>query len=217
MLKDEVSKANKRLVELGLAKLGFGNVSTREGGFVWIKPSGKSEGAVKVDLNGFIFDSKLKPSVDTPTHLMLYRAWKEIRAIVHTHSTYATAFAQLGVDIYCNGTTHADFFKGNIPCIDFLNKKKMDYYEQNIGIEIVEYFKRNKINQLDIPGCLIRGHGVFVWGKDIDEAMKNTEAIEEIAKIYSIHHGYYHSPHLPKHYIEKHFNRKHGKGDYYGQ
>lgn len=223
-LKEKVLKANLDLVKNGLVLFTWGNVSAidRKSGLVVIKPSGvsyedmKAEDMVVVDLDGKIKEGKLKPSSDTPTHLELYKAHKEIGGIVHTHSTYATAFAQAERNIPAYGTTHADYFYGDIPCARNLNECEMSEYEKNTGFVINETFIDKDV--VAIPACLVSHHGVFAWGKDADEAVYHATVTEEIAKMAFITENLIPlTKRLPQHIADKHYNRKHGKNAYYGQ
>lgn len=222
-LKEEVCKANIALSKSGLVLFTWGNISAldRESGLIVIKPSGvkyenmRPSDMVVVDLNGKVIEGDLNPSSDTPTHLELYKAHKEIGAIVHTHSTFATAFAQAGKDIKAYGTTHADYFYGPIPCTRSLEKEEMEEYEKNTGKVINETFLDKDV--IAIPACLVKNHGVFAWGKDAEEALYHATVIEEVAKMAFITETLgCHSP-LPQHIADKHYNRKHGKNAYYGQ
>ena len=191
----------------------------RESGYVVIKPSGvkyedmTAEDMVVVDLDGKIVEGRLNPSSDTPTHLELYKAHKEIGGIVHTHSTYATAFAQAGKDIRAYGTTHADYFYGDIPCTRSLTENEMMEYEKNTGVIINETVK----DTVSIPACLVKNHGVFAWGKDADEAVYHATVTEEVAKMAYITETLGCSQSFPQYIADKHYNRKHGKSAYYGQ
>lgn len=223
-LKEKVFRANLDLVKHGLVIFTWGNVSAidRESGLVVIKPSGvsydnmRAEDMVVVDLEGNVVEGKLKPSSDTPTHLVLYKAFPEIGGVVHTHSTYATAWAQAGCDIRNIGTTHADYFHDDIPCTaDMTAKEVTGDYEMETGHVIVARFEG--INPLHTPGVLVKNHGPFAWGKDAHEAVHHAVVMEQVAQMasiaYSIHPGLTMSPLL----IEKHFSRKHGPNAYYGQ
>ena len=224
-LKEEVCKANLDLVKHGLVIFTWGNVSgiDREKGLVVIKPSGvsydnmKPEDMVVVDLNsGKIVEGSLKPSSDTPTHLALYRAFKEIGGVVHTHSTYATAWSQTGKDLPNIGTTHADYFHDAVPCTRQMTEKEVNgEYELETGNVIVERF--NDLNPIHTPGVLVTNHGPFTWGKDPHEAVHNAVVLEQVAKMafiaYSVNPGLSMNPLL----VEKHFSRKHGPNAYYGQ
>ncbi len=222
-LKEKVLKGNLDLVKYGLVLFTWGNVSAidRESGYVVIKPSGVNydkmtvNDMVVVDLDGNIKEGKLKPSSDTPTHLELYKRHKEIGGIVHTHSTFATAFAQAGRDIKDYGTTHADYFYGDIPCARVLTESEMTEYEKNTGVVINETFADKDV--VAIPACLVKNHGVFAWGKDADEAVYHATALEEVAKMAYITETLGCSQRLPQYIADKHYNRKHGKNAYYGQ
>ena len=172
-----------------------------------------AEDMVVVDLDGKIVEGRLNPSSDTPTHLELYKAHKEIGGIVHTHSTYATAFAQAGKDIRAYGTTHADYFYGDIPCTRSLTENEMVEYEKNTGVIINETVK----DTVSIPACLVKNHGVFAWGKDSDEAVYHATVTEEVAKMAYITETLGCMDRLPQYIADKHYNRKHGKSAYYGQ
>ena len=223
-LKEKVFRANLDLVKHGLVIFTWGNVSAidRESGLVVIKPSGvsydemKAEQMVVVDLEGKVVEGKLKPSSDTATHVVLYKAFPEIGGIVHTHSTYATAWAQAGCDIPNIGTTHADYFAQDIPCTRTMTQAEVEgAYELETGNVIVERFKG--INPRHVPGALVCNHGPFSWGEDAHDAVHNAVVMEQCAKMASIafaaNPGLQMNPHL----IKKHFFRKHGPGAYYGQ
>ena len=223
-LKDKVFQANLDLVKLGLVFFTFGNVSAidRKKGFVVIKPSGisyenmKADDMVIVDLNGNIIEGKLKPSSDTPTHLALYKSFKNIGGIAHTHSNWATSWAQAGKSIPALGTTHADYFYGSIPCTRKLLAEEVNSsYEIETGNVIVETFE--KLNQKEIPGVIVNNHGPFTWGKDADDAVFNSKILEEVAKI--AFHTLQLNPDatIDQFLLDKHFNRKHGENSYYGQ
>ena len=224
-LKEEVCRANLELVEHGLVIFTWGNVSgiDREKGLVVIKPSGVSYDNMKpadmvvVDLeSGKVVEGDLKPSSDTPTHLALYRAFPEIGGVVHTHSTYATAWAQAGKDLPNIGTTHADYFHDAVPCTRAMTEKEVKgEYELETGNVIVERFK--DLNPVHTPGVLVTNHGPFTWGKTPHEAVHNAVVLEQVAKMafiaFSVNPSLTMNPLL----IEKHFNRKHGPNAYYGQ
>lgn len=223
-LKQQVFQANLDLVKHGLVIFTWGNVSgiDREKGWVVIKPSGvsyddmKAEDMVVVDLEGNIVEGSLKPSSDTPTHVELYKAFPSIGGIVHTHSTYATAWAQAGCDIPNIGTTHADYFSWDIPCTrDMTEPEVKGEYEKETGTVIIERF--SELNPAHIPGVLVKNHGPFSWGKDPHEAVHNAVVMEQVAKMAFI--AYQVNPNLTMNelLIQKHFFRKHGPGAYYGQ
>ena len=223
-LKEKVCKANLDLVKHGLVIFTWGNVSAinRDSGLVVIKPSGvsydnmKPSDMVVVDLDGNIVEGDLRPSSDTPTHLVLYKAFREIGGVVHTHSTYATAWAQAGKDIPNIGTTHADYFHDAIPCTADMTKEEVQgAYELETGNVIVKRFEG--INPVHTPGVLVKNHGPFSWGKDADEAVHNAVVMEQVAKMafiaFSVNPELTMNPLL----VEKHFSRKHGPDAYYGQ
>ena len=224
-LKEEVCRANLELVEHGLVIFTWGNVSgiDREKGLVVIKPSGvsydnmKPEDMVVVDLNtGKVVEGSLKPSSDTPTHLVLYRAFPEIGGVVHTHSTYATAWAQAGKDLPNIGTTHADYFHDAVPCTRIMKEEEVKGdYELQTGNVIVERFR--ELNPILTPGVLVTNHGPFTWGKTPHEAVHNAVVLEQVAKMAFI--AFNVNPDLTMNplLVEKHFNRKHGPNAYYGQ
>ena len=237
-LKEKVCQANLDLVKHGLVIFTWGNVSAidRESGLVVIKPSGvsyddmKPSDMVVVDLDGNVVEGSLRPSSDTPTHLVLYKAFPEVGGVVHTHSTFATAWAQAGRDIPSLGTTHADYFHDDIPCTRDMKKAEVfGEYELETGNVIVERFK--KIKPMDTPAVLVRNHGPFAWGTDADNAVHNAVVLEEVAKMAFIAMtinkdfiGANREPIIPnsapsmnKHLIEKHYSRKHGPNAYYGQ
>ena len=223
-LKEKVFHANLELVKHGLVIFTWGNVSAidRENGLVVIKPSGvsydvmKAEDMVVVDLNGRVVEGSLRPSSDTPTHLVLYKAFPEIGGVVHTHSTYATAWAQAGMDIPNIGTTHADYFHEAIPCTKAMTETEVKgEYEQETGNVIVKRFEG--MNPVHTPRVLEKNHVPFSWEKDAHEAVHNAVEMEQVAKIASI--AYAVNPNLTMNplLVEKHFNRKHGPNAYYGQ
>ena len=224
-LKEEVYKANMELVAHGLVIFTWGNVSgiDRESGLVVIKPSGvnyesmRPEDMVVVSLaDGTVVEGDLRPSSDTPTHLAIYRAFPEVGGVVHTHSTYATAWAQAGMDIPNIGTTHADYFHDAIPCTaDMTEAEVKGDYELETGTVIVHRFQG--MNPIHTPGVLVKNHGPFSWGKTPAEAVHNAVVLEQVAKMASI--AFTVNPALTMNplLIEKHFSRKHGPNAYYGQ
>ncbi|MBD5344548.1 MAG: L-ribulose-5-phosphate 4-epimerase [Bacteroides sp.] len=224
-LKQQVYKANIDLVKHGLVIFTWGNVSgiDREKGLVVIKPSGVDydtmtpDDMVVVDLaTGERVEGNLKPSSDTPTHLALYRAFPGIGGIVHTHSTYATAWAQAGIDLPNIGTTHADYFHDAIPCTpDMTREEVMTDYELNTGLVIVKRFEN--LNPMHTPGVLVKNHGPFAWGRDPHDAVHNAVVMEQVAKMAFVSHSVNPALTMNPLLIEKHFNRKHGSGAYYGQ
>ncbi len=224
-LKEKVFKANLDLVKHGLVIFTWGNVSgiDRENGLVVIKPSGvsydemKVDDMVVVDINtGTVVEGSLRPSSDTPTHIALYRAFPEIGGVVHTHSTYATAWSQAGVDLPNIGTTHADYFHDAVPCTrDMTEQEVKGDYELETGNVIVDRFKN--LNPVHTPGVLVKNHGPFAWGTSPADAVHNAVVLEQVAKMASI--AYTVNPSLTMNplLIEKHFSRKHGPNAYYGQ
>lgn len=223
-LKQEVFKANLELVKHGLVIFTWGNVSgiDRSTGLVVIKPSGvsyddmKVEDMVVVDLNGKVLEGKLKPSSDTATHLALYKAFPNIGGVVHTHSTYATSWAQAGVNIPNIGTTHADYFSDAIPCTRDMTQAEVEgEYEAETGNVIIERF--SGLNPDHVPGVLVKNHGPFSWGKNAEDAVHNAVVMEQVAKMAHIAYSINHELTMNKDLIKKHFFRKHGPGAYYGQ
>ncbi|MDD6351874.1 MAG: L-ribulose-5-phosphate 4-epimerase [Lachnospiraceae bacterium] len=226
-LKEKVWKANLELPKHGLVTFTWGNVSEidRESGLFVIKPSGvpyeelKPEDMVVVDLDGNKVEGDLNPSSDTPTHVVLYNRFKEIGGIVHTHSSFATSWAQAGRDIPCYGTTHADYIYGPIPCVRNLTKEEIDEaYEKNTGVLIADYFEENKKDPDAVPGVLCKNHGVFTWGKNADKAVYNAVVFEEVAKMAAWTEVI--NPKAapaPQELQDKHYFRKHGANAYYGQ
>lgn len=223
-LKEKVFEANLDLVKNGLVIYTWGNVSgiDREKGLVAIKPSGVSyekmrpEDIVILDLEGNIVEGSLRPSSDTPTHLVLYKAFPSIGGVVHTHSTFATAWAQAGMDISCLGTTHADYFYGPIPCTDDMTPEMIEGdYEKNTGIAIVE--RMVGIDPVATPGVLVKNHGPFTWGKTPSEAVYHATVLEKIAEITLHTLSLNPDADIRRELIEKHYLRKHGPKATYGQ
>ena len=224
-LKETVCAANIALKNYGVVIFTWGNVSARdkETGLIVIKPSGvsyetmKPEHMVVVDIDGNRVEGTLNPSTDLPTHLELYKACPGIGGVVHTHSAHATAWAQAGRGIPFYGTTHADYFYGEIPCTRELTAAEVaNEYEKNTGLVITETF-RDK-DYLAIPGVLVKNHGVFTWGKDADEAVHNAVVLESVAKMAADTERI--NPQVipaPDYLRDKHYLRKHGKNAYYGQ
>ncbi|MBC1797050.1 L-ribulose-5-phosphate 4-epimerase [Listeria booriae] len=226
-LKEEVFQANLELPERGLIKYTWGNVSAFDKAsqcFV-IKPSGvgyaemKASDMVVVDLDNRVVEGDLNPSSDTPTHAVLYRNFPEIGGIVHTHSTWATIWAQAGLDVPAMGTTHADTFFGSVPCARVLTQDEIDAgYEHETGNVIVETFSERGVNPTDVPGVLLHGHGPFTWGKDATSAVMNAVVLDEVCKMnYFTRQLNSYAEELPKRVLDKHYLRKHGKNAYYGQ
>ena len=223
-LKEKVLKANLDLVKNGLVIYTWGNVSARDAatGLVVIKPSGvdydvmKASDMVVVDLDGNVVDGKLRPSSDTPTHLVLYKAFPQIGGVVHTHSTNAVAWAQAGRDIPALGTTHADYFHGPIPCTANLTREQIEGdYEKETGNVIVERFKG--LDPVHTPGVLVRNHGPFAWGKDAAQAVYHATVLEEVARMALLTLSINPEATAEEALLEKHFLRKHGPKAYYGQ
>ena len=223
-LKFTVYKANLDLVSNGLVIHTWGNVSGRDrtSGLIVIKPSGVKYSAMKpddmviLDAEGKVVEGKNKPSTDAPTHLLLYKTYPSIGGIVHTHSAYATAWAQAGRDIPALGTTHADHFYGEVPCTRKLNDDEInENYEMNTGKVIVE--RLVNIDPLAVPSALVNCHGPFCWGLDPEEAVYNAVALEEIARMafYTVLLGQ--ASGIEQDLLDRHFKRKHGMYAYYGQ
>lgn len=224
-LKQKVYEANMELPKRGLITYTWGNVSgiDRETGYFVIKPSGvdydllKPEDMVVMDLEGNKIEGHLNPSSDTPTHIELYKAYPEIGGVVHTHSPWATSWAQAGRYIPCYGTTHADYFYGDIPCARLLTENEIEEnYEKNTGLVIAETIGDE--NPLFVPGILCSNHGPFTWGKDAHDAVHNAVVLEEVAKMASCTESINkNSSKAPQSMQDKHFMRKHGPNAYYGQ
>ena len=226
-LKESVWKANLDLVKHRLVLFTWGNVSgiDRARGLIVIKPSGvsyeemKAEDMVVVDLGGKVVEGALRPSSDTPTHIELYKAFPALGGVTHTHSTYATAWAQAGRDIPFYGTTHADYFYGDIPCVRALTREEIEgAYEKNTGLVIAERFQREGADPLEVPGVLVKSHGVFAFGKDAAASVYHAAVIEEVAKMaYLTEQLDPQVPRADRFLLQKHYTRKHGKNAYYGQ
>lgn len=226
-LKQQVYEANMLLPKHKLVTFTWGNVSgiDREKGLFVIKPSGVDydkltpEDMVVMDLEGNRVEGHYNPSSDTATHLEIYKAFPKIGGIVHTHSSYATSWAQAGRDIPCYGTTHADYIYGPVPCVRCLTKEEIeDAYEENTGHLIVNEFKRLGKDPKAVPVVLCKNHGPFAWGKDAKEAVHNAVVLEEVAKM--AYRAETINPRIqpaPQELQDKHYNRKHGAGAYYGQ
>jgi len=224
-LKQAVLEANLELPKHGLVTYTWGNVSgiDRDKGLIVIKPSGvpydelKAEHMVVLDMDGKKVEGELNPSSDTPTHLVLYKMFEGIGGVVHTHSRWATVFAQAGKGIPAMGTTHADYFYGEIPCTRAMTEEEIKCeYEKHTGDVIVETFK--DINPIYVPGVLVKNHGPFSWGKDAHEAVHNAVVMEEVAMM--TYHSMILSPDagpISQCLLDKHFLRKHGPNAYYGQ
>lgn len=230
-LKQKVFEENLRLVKYGLVVLTWGNVSAidRESGLFVIKPSGvaydkmTADDMVVVDLNGNKVEGDLNPSSDTPTHLELYRNFKDIGGIVHTHSSWGCSWAQAGRDVPAYGTTHADFTNGSVPCTRGLTEEEVkEAYELNTGKVIVEEFAERGLNPMECPAVLVHRHGPFAWGKDAHKAVENALILEEVCKmahrtemIASLSDNS--NIGIEDYLLDKHYQRKHGKNAYYGQ
>ena len=226
-LKEEVFQANLELPERGLIKYTWGNVSAfhREKGLFVIKPSGvgyddmKASDMVVCDFDGNVIEGDLNPSSDMPTHAVLYKEFPEIGAVVHTHSTWATIWAQAGLDVPAMGTTHADTFYGTVPCARFLTQAEIDRgYEEETGNAIVETFRERGIKPMEVPGVLLHGHGPFTWAKDAKGAVLNAVVLDEVCKtnLFARQLNAF-AEELPQRILDKHYLRKHGENAYYGQ
>lgn len=224
-LKKRVYEANMDLNKYGLVTFTWGNASEidKETGYFAIKPSGvayedlKPEDMVIVDLDGNVIEGKYNPSSDTDTHVELYKAYPNIGGVVHTHSSWATSWAQAGRGIPCYGTTHADYMYGEIPCVRNLSKDEIEEaYEKNTGVLIAEHFKA--LDYKAMPAIICKNHGPFTWGKDAHEAVHNAIVLEEVAKMAARSEMI--NPDVkpaPQELLDKHYYRKHGANAYYGQ
>ena len=178
----------------------------------------KPEDLPIVDLDGHVVDGTFRPSSDLATHLELYRAFAEIGGVTHTHSSHATAWAQAGVDLPAEGTTHADSFHGSVPCSRSLTDEEIEHaYERNTGLVIVETIKARVSNALEIPAALVNGHGPFTWGRDAADAAHNAVVLEECARMAMLSRLVAPARALSQTLLDRHFLRKHGPGAYYGQ
>jgi L-ribulose-5-phosphate 4-epimerase len=224
-LKRQVYEANMDLPKYGLVTFTWGNVSgiDRESGCFVIKPSGveyenlRPEDMVVVDLEGNIVEGSLNPSSDTSTHLELYKAFPKIGAVVHTHSSWATSWAQAGRGVPCYGTTHADYMYGEIPCLRCLSAEEINgAYERNTGRLITEYYIDK--DYMAVPACLCQNHGPFAWGKNPKEAVHHSVVLEEVAKMAArCEQINLEVKPAPTELLDKHYMRKHGVNAYYGQ
>lgn len=222
-LKERVCNANLTLKKSNLITLTWGNVSAKdeESGLIIIKPSGvsydtmKPEDMVVVDLDGNTVEGTYRPSSDLPTHLYLYKQFPSLGGIVHTHSTFATAFAQSGKEIVAYGTTHADAFYGSIPCTrDLMESEISEAYEWNTGKVIAEAVR----DFIAVPGIIVKNHGVFTWGETAEKAVENAITLEEVAKMaFLTEQLNSDTQRIDQHLLDKHYLRKHGKNAYYGQ
>ena len=226
-LKERVLAANLELPRLGLVAFTWGNVSARDAdsGAVVIKPSGlpyeamRRDDMVVVAPDGRVLEGRRKPSSDLATHLALYRAWPAIGGIVHTHSTWATAWAQACRDIPALGTTHADYFHGPVPCTDALSEAQTrGAYEHETGVAIVACLRARGIDPAAMPAALVAHHGPFSWGADAEAAVHNAAVLELVAQMALLSLQLQPAlPGMPQHLLDRHFLRKHGPGAYYGQ
>ncbi|MCG7586940.1 L-ribulose-5-phosphate 4-epimerase [Photobacterium sp. OFAV2-7] len=225
-LKEKVLEANLLLPKYDLVTFTWGNVSEidRDKGIIAIKPSGveydvmNADDIVIVDLDGNVIEGTLNPSSDTATHIELYKAFGSIGGIVHTHSRNATVWAQAGLDIPALGTTHADYFYGDIPCTRQLTPTEIDTdYEKNTGLVIIEEFSRRDIDPKAVPSAIISGHAPFSWGKNAHDAVHNAVVLEEVAAMALATRSLNSGIKVQQELSDKHYNRKHGKNAYYGQ
>lgn len=226
-LKQAVYEANMALPRLGLVTFTWGNVSgiDRDKGLFVIKPSGvpyeelQASDMVVVDLDGHVVEGELRPSSDTETHRVLYRAFADANGIVHTHSPWATSFAEAGVPIEAIGTTHADTFYGDVPVTEALTQEEIEgAYEENTGHVIVRTFEHLCLDPAAIPGVLVKQHGPFTWGTTPEKAVENAKILEVVAQM-NYHALMLTHPDIrvPQYLLDKHYLRKHGKHAYYGQ
>lgn len=226
-LKKEVCEANLELVKRGVVIYTWGNVSgiSDDRKYMVIKPSGvdystmKDEDMVIVEVaTGNVVEGKWKPSSDTPTHLELYKKYDSIKGIVHTHSTNATSFAQAGMDIPALGTTHADYFYGDIPCTRELSEEEVKKaYEKNTGLVIIETFENKGLDVMAVPGVIIKNHGPFAWGTSPANAVYNAVVMEAIAEMDLKTLQLNPNSEMKQYVLDKHYTRKHGPNAYYGQ
>lgn len=226
-LKKEVFEANLELPRRELIKYTWGNVSAidRESNLFIIKPSGvdydvmTADDMVVCNLDGEVIEGTLNPSSDMPTHAVLYKSFKDIGSIVHTHSTWATIWSQAGLDVPVYGTTHADTFFGPVPCARHLTEEEINKnYEHETGNVIAETFEERNINPNEVPGVLLHGHAPFVWADNAEKAVMNAVVLEEVCKmnLFTLQLNQ-ESEHLPNRILNKHYERKHGENSYYGQ
>lgn len=225
-VKQQVLQANLDIVKHGLVLLTWGNVSAfdEQTGYIVIKPSGvsydrmKAEDMVVVDLDGRRVEGKLNPSSDTPTHVELYKAFDGVRAVVHTHSKWATSWAQANRGIPALGTTHADNFFGEIPCTRRLTEEEIrDDYERDTGTVIIETFRQKNIDPLSVGAVIVANHGPFSWGTSCQKAVENAVVMERAAEMAYVSVQLNTKADMQQELLAKHFLRKHGKDAYYGQ
>ncbi len=226
-LKSEVLKANLDLVQKGVVIYTWGNVSgiDRESGLMVIKPSGVDYDVMGVDdmvvvdvASGKTVEGKWRPSSDTPTHLMLYRAFPALGGVTHTHSAHAVAFAQAGMDIPALGTTHADYFYGPIPCTRELTREEVESaYEENTGRVIIETIGARGYDPLAVPGIVVKNHGPFTWGKDAAASVYHAVVMEKVAEMAIATLTLNPDSAMAQYILDKHYLRKHGPNAYYGQ
>jgi len=227
-LRDVVHRANLELARSGLVMGTFGNLSAvdRAAGVFAIKPSGVAYDEltpahmVRVSLEtGAVIDTAFRPSSDTATHLELYRAFPDCGAIVHTHSEYATMFAQARTPVRCMGTTHADYFRGDIPVTRSMRREEVERdYEKNTGLVIVETFRTGGLSPVEVPAVLVANHGPFAWGPDAVKAVENARVLEYVARLeWRARVMAPDAPRPERFLVDKHYLRKHGSGAYYGQ
>jgi len=224
-IKKEILLANQWVVEKGLVEMTWGNVSffCKEANKVLIKPSGIDlDMAIADDISVTTLDGKAlsgrKPSVDLPTHLEIYKNFDNVSCVVHTHSKYATIFAQAGLNIPCLGTTHSDYFYGDVPCIPHPSRKEVQQdYELHTGRKICNFFKKNKINHQQVQACVIVGHGVFSWGRTVQKALENAYVLEVVSEMAYKTLLLNRDTNLSTYIVDKHFLRKNGENKYYGQ
>ncbi len=227
-LREVALLANRAIVQHGLVVLTWGNASVldRKAGVVAIKPSGVAYASLRAEHivvlaleDGLVVEGTLRPSSDTPTHLHLYRSFPAIGAIVHTHSTHATAWSQLGRPLPCFGSTHADHFHGSVPVARRLRAREIaGAYEHATGVSIVDTFRRAGLDPLHVPAVLLPGHAPFAWGPDAGAAVDNAVALEEVARMALLMGAAQRAlPELDARVRDKHFERKHGRSAYYGQ
>jgi len=225
-LKERVCAANLALPAHGLVTLTWGNVSGREGDYVVIKPSGvsynemRADDMVVLDLAGNVVEGSKRPSSDTPTHLWLYKAFPEIGGVTHTHSAHATVFAQNSSGILAYGTTHADYFYGDIPCTRPLTSEEvLGEYELATGKVITQTFEELELSPLAMPGVLVCRHAPFTWGKDAEESVQHSVVLEEIARMAFMMSCMRDCVlnRIDQYLLDKHYLRKHGADAYYGQ